>query len=229
MNAEKQRVIEAIINTFETGVPAGDYSAVTILRDGAGISYGRSQATDRADNLDTIVYRYIDRKGPLGEALRPFLDELEADGTARVDPAHPPEWCRRLMALLAEAGKDAVMRKAQDDVFHERYWVPAKGHAESMGLMLPLSWALVYDTCIQSGPDAVSRMRKLFPEQPPVRGGKEEAWARAYVAARQAWLASHPTAAVRRSTYRTREFRRLIDSGNWQLETPFTVLKAQVV
>ncbi len=229
MHAEKIRVIKAIVNTFETGRPEGDYSAVTILRDGAGISYGRSQATDRADNLDTIVYRYIDMKGSLGEALRPYLDELEADGTAAVNPANPPEWCRRLMVLLAEAGKDAVMRKAQDQVFEERYWVPARGHAESMGLVLPLSWAVVYDTCIQSGPDTVARMRKLFPERPPVRGGKEEAWTRAYVAAREAWLRLHPVAAVRRSTYRTREFRRLMDSGNWQLETPFPVLKAQVV
>lgn len=90
MDAEKQRVIEAIINTFETGVPTGDYGAVTILRDGAGISYGRSQATDKADTLDTIVYRYIDMKGPLAAQLRPYLDELKADGTASVDPANPP-------------------------------------------------------------------------------------------------------------------------------------------
>ncbi len=120
------------------------------------------------------------------------------------------------------------MRKAQDSIFDERYWVPATGHANSMGLVLPLSWAVIYDTCIQSGPDGVARIRRLFPEAPPIRGGKEEAWTRAYVAAREAWLGSHSNPSVRRSAARMRTFRNLIDEGNWQLETPLQVMKWQV-
>lgn len=226
MNLEQKRIIQAIVNTFETGVPEGGYDAVTILRDGAGISYGRSQATDGGDNLDHIVYRYFDLGGRYSEELRAFVDELEADATTTVDPANPPPWCRALMALLQAAGSDPIMRRAQDEIFDERYWVPAENQSRSMGLVLPLSWAVVYDTCIHSGPAGLARIRKLFAEVPPSNQGDEKSWTSAYVAARERWLANHPKVVLHPTTYRMRTFRALIAAGNWDLVPPFKVLGA---
>ena len=53
---DAERIIKMIVNTFETGEPEGNYGLAVLLQDGAGISYGRSQATDRGGNLDAIVY-----------------------------------------------------------------------------------------------------------------------------------------------------------------------------
>ena len=92
-----------------------------------------------------------------------------------------------------------------------------------MGLELPLSWAVVYDTCIHSGPSGVRKIRKLFKEVPPNRGGKETDWTEAYVAARKQWLSSFSNPVVQKTTYRMEVFEDLIFDDNWFLETPFTI------
>jgi chitosanase len=230
ISADAERIIKMIINTFETGRPEGDYGAAALLHDNAGISYGRPQATDRGGNLDAIVYRYLDLGGgEYGDKLRPYLDRLETDDTARVDPDRPPQWVKDLMKLLSAAGEDPVMRQAQDQVFDEAYWVPAAQQAQAMGLELPLSWAVVYDSTIHSGPNDVPRIRRLFPEVPPSRGGDEKAWTRAYIAARYAWLASHPRHAVRLTVYRMRSLQALADADHWRLEPPVRLLKPRRV
>ncbi|MCB9676433.1 MAG: chitosanase [Alphaproteobacteria bacterium] len=225
MRPERTDVIKRIINVFETGRAEGDYGAAVLLRDGAGISYGRSQATDGGGNLDRIVYRYLDLGGTFADALRPFLDELDSDATTRVDPDAPPAWTRELMALLSRAGnEDPLMRQAQDEIFDQEYWVPAERQASEMKLRHPLSYAVVYDTCIHSGPRGIVRIRRTFPELPPSRGGDEKAWTVAYARARYAWLASYPVPAVRKTLYRMKTFLALAEAGNWTLDPPFKVL-----
>jgi chitosanase len=226
---QQKRAAQAIVNVFETGVAKGDYSRAVILPDGAGISYGRSQATDGGGTLDAIVRRYIDRGGPLADKLEPYLDELYANETTKVDPKNPPEWATNLLGLLRQAGGDQTMRQVQDEIFDAAYWSPAAKQGEVAGLRLALSYAVLYDTAIQSGPGVIPRMRNLFVEVPPVRGGDERAWTRAYVAGRRAWLASFvgrteaASAIVRKTVYRMDAFRELIDAGNWDLKAPFTV------
>jgi chitosanase len=217
-----------IVNVFETGRAAGDYGMAVLLHDGAGISYGRSQATDKGGNLDRIVYRYLDLGGSLGDQLRPHLNRLDTNETAKVDPDNPPGWAKDLMELLREAGEDPKMRQAQDEVFDEQYWVPAANQAVAMQLVEPLSWAVVYDSTIHSGPNGVSRIRPLFPEMPPSRGGDERAWTRAYVAARYAWLAGHSRLAVRNTVYRMQAFQSLMDAGKWSLALPVHIPRPSV-
>jgi len=50
ITAPQKHAIDCIISIFETGrVPtAAAYATCTILPDGAGISYGKHQSTDRA-------------------------------------------------------------------------------------------------------------------------------------------------------------------------------------
>lgn len=230
MHPDKVRIIKSIVNVFETGRAEGDYGAVALLDDGAGISYGRSQATDGGGNLDRIVWRYLDLGGRFGEQLRPFLEILGSDASTRVDPDDPPAWVTEVMDLLAAAGReDPLMQQAQDEVFDQRYWVPAERWATEMQLVLPLSWAVVYDTVIHSGPGGVWWIRRLFPDLPPSRGGTEKSWTRAYVRARYAWLAGHERLAVRRTVYRMSAFLSLIAEPNWDLEPPVTIPHPAVV
>ena len=55
ITVEDARRIKSIVSVFETGKAEGDPAAVVVLPDGAGISYGLHQATDRAGSLDEIV------------------------------------------------------------------------------------------------------------------------------------------------------------------------------
>lgn len=227
-DASKKPVIKSIVNVFETGKAVGDYGLATILKDGAGISYGRSQATDGSDSLDQICYAYIDRGGDLADRLATFMPYLEKDATTKLDPSNPPSWCLELLDLLREAGADPVMQAAQDAVFDTNYWSPAVAQAEQMGLTLLLSYAVVYDTCIHSGPGGVSKIRSKFPELPPARGGQEKSWAQAYVKARRNWLAGHSNPIVQKTVYRMDAFQALIDQDNWNLTTPFYVRKVKI-
>jgi chitosanase len=127
------------------------------------------------------------------------------------------------MDLLKKAGQDPIMQKAQDQIFDEGYWNPAVSQSEAMGLVLPLSYAIVYDTCIHSGPGGVARIRKLFNEVPPARGGDEKAWARAYINARRNWLLSSSNSLVQKTVYRMDAFAQLMKEDNWELRTPFKV------
>lgn len=222
--------IDRMLAVVETGkLPTPDaYGTATVLADGAGISYGLHQGTDRGGTLDAIVMRYLDLGGAFAEQFRAYLPRLAANETAALDPKALPRWCSDLMELLGRAARqDALMRRAQDEVFRERYALPAESQAASMGLSFPLSIAVVYDTCVQSGSDGVARIRSRFPEVPPARGGDERAWTAAYVRARRAWLAGYSSGnaghdeAVHRSVYRMDWFQAVIAAGNWRLCAPF--------
>lgn len=208
--------VQGIVGVFETGRVGGDPAALAILEDGAGISYGIHQATERSGTLARIIREY---------------QTLGGRYAADIIKAYSPRDQAVLMDLLIAAGRgDPIMRAAQVVVFDAVYWDPCADMCEAMGLTLPLSWLAVYDTCIQSGPRAVERMRARFPERPPAKGGDERAWTIAYIRARHEWLASFVgskpahTTLVRSTVYRTQAMRALVDAGNWRLVSPMTVM-----
>lgn len=222
--SESKRVIQAILSVFETGKPEGDYSACVVLDDGAGISYGKHQATDKGGALDAIVLRYIDKGGSRAAEIKPYVERLAKNETALADPKALPAWVQDLISLLHTAGADPAMRQAQDEVFDERYWTPAVQQWTAMGLVLPLSHCVVYDTCIQSGPqNGVANIRKRFPESPPSGGGDERLWTAAYLRARRAWLAANPNPVVQKTVNRVDVLLGLVSAANWQLTTPITI------
>ncbi len=217
----KRHVIESIVSVFETGDPVGDYSAAVILPDGAGISYGRHQATDKSGSLDAIVRRYIDQGGQLADSLAGFLPDLAADRTAAETPEDPSPAAADLLELLRAAGKDPVMREAQDHVFAEEYWEPAARQATELELVEPLSWLSLYDLCIQSGPRRLSRLRKGFWQLPPSKGGSERPWAAALNRGRSNWLRDpKQREIVQRSAVRVDVLIHLGSTGQWALDTP---------
>jgi len=66
---------------------------------------------------------------------------------------------------------DPVMHAAQDAVFDSDYWVPSVESCREMGLTLPLSYAVMYDTYIHSGPKGIGVIRQGFEQAPPAKGG----------------------------------------------------------
>ena len=222
---DQKKVIDSVLSIFETGrVPTpASYSTCSILTDGAGISYGKHQATDRAGSLDKIVDLYIQQGGKHGEELKQFVPKLSANESAKVDPKSPPSWAKYLMGVLREAGKDPVMQEAQDAIFDSGYWIPAVGLASNIGLKTALGHLVIYDSWIHSGPGGVAVIRARFPEASPANGGDEKTWVKAYIGARRIWLAGNPNPLVKKTVYRMDALMEIVKSGNWDLAKPLTV------
>ncbi len=222
ISSDQKLAIDTILCVLETGhLPSAEaYGMVTVLSDGAGITYGKHQSTDRSNSLDDILWRYTDRKGEYAFALRPFLDELSNNATAKLNPKKLPPWVVQLMDLLHRAGADPIMQRAQDEIFDENYWEPAFRQGVAMGMKEALSYCVIYDSFIQG---SFSTVRKKFSEVPPNRGGKERAWTQAYLNHRAEWLLNHKNKLVNNSVYRVEELMKLMNDGNWDLELPLEV------
>jgi chitosanase len=225
VSKEQKHAIDCVLSIFETGkVPSKEsYQTCTILSDGAGISYGKHQATDRAGSLDKIVQLYIEKNGTVAQELVPYLARLASNDTAKVDPKKPPAWALKLVEILKKAGADPIMHDCQDEVFDAGYWIPAVGHANNVGLKTALGHLIVYDTCIHSGPAGVANIRARFPEPSPARGGDEKAWCYAYIEARRTWLLGNKNPLVQKTVYRMDALKAIADSGNWDLSLPMKV------
>lgn len=218
--------INCIISVFETGrVPnPSAYATCTILPDGAGISYGMHQSTDRAGSLDNIVKRYIELGGVHAQTLKAHLPYFASNKSATEPPKGP--WSaetQTVVNLLKTAGADPIMHRAQEEVFDRDYFQPAVNHANNAGLTKALSLAIVYDTCIHSGPGGVTMVRNMFAAKSPANGGDETTWVKAYLNARRNWLATHKMTILHGTVYRMDALMELVNAGNWDLKTPFKV------
>jgi chitosanase len=211
ISPSQKRIVERVVNAFETGSAEGNYAAISIFHDGPHdirqITYGRSQTTEYG-RLRELVAAYCTARGQFAIALRPFADKIGSapltDDTAFKD-------------LLKRAGReDPVMRQAQDSFFDKAYFLPAKKWAEGLRFELPLSMLVIYDSFIHSG-SILWAIRQKFNQNPPSLGGDEKAWTAAYVNARNDWLASHPRPVVQKTAYRTACLKNEIKRGNWDL------------
>ena len=144
--------------------------------------------------------------------IMPYREELrtKADLLNR-DP--------NIVRILQELAKDPLMRKCQDGFFDSRFWMPAEDFCRFAEMTTPLAHAVVYDSVIQG---SLGKVRKMFPEVPPNKGGEEKAWVRAYLRARKPFLISLGGDAEK-STYRVDELQKVADADNWNLNLPLTV------
>lgn len=205
------KIAESIIRTFETGRPDGNYSAIAVLNDGAGISYGAGQFTHRSGSLAAVIRRYQSLGGSVGR------DELDAalplislkDRSSIIRAANDRAFRRALIA----AGRTRPMRDAQDAILRQRYMTPALRECRRRGLVLPLSLAVVYDSLVHGS------FARIAGRVGSVAG--ERAWVTAYVRRRHEWLRSIPR--LRSTSYRTAFFLGEILKQNWHLDTPLIV------
>jgi chitosanase len=223
LRPDQRAAIDACVSINETGkLPSqAAYSTVAVLDDGAGISYGKHQATDRSGSLDAIVLRYIELGGKESTRLQPHVNGLSENKTTIIGSRNPPAWVQELMAILRDAGRDPLMHQAQDEVFDAGYWKPAEEKCRAMGLVTALAHLVVYDTCIHSGPSRVELLRKTFAARPPASGGIERVWVIDFLKARRDWLAAHSNPVVRKTVDRVDALKLLAENGLWDLATPF--------
>jgi len=234
-----RNVIWRITSVFESGRPEGNPAAYQTV-DAGIISYGKHQATLQSGTLAAVLDEYLRRSQ--SDTAR----ALEAEYAARIrnrDASLRNDG--RLKALLLQAAQEQAMVQAQDEVFARNFYQPAVEHARRRGLRSPLGLANVYDTRIQGGLSIVaeateSRLGGSGVGKVGLNGViDEEMWIRTFLDEREARLhrladraeANGQAAqanALRISTFRCTELRKLVDAGNWGLEGTFSVRTQQV-
>ena len=226
LNDIQKRTIQAIVNVFETGRPAGNYGAVTFsTRDPGRLTYGRSQTTLSSGGLAQLVGEYCNTTGAAEAAsLRPFLVRLQARDRS-LDSDAP------FRTLLIKAGQDPVMHRVEDQFFDRIYWDPAIHAARRLAISTPLGSAVVYDSFVHG---AWARLRDAtlsrvglpgnsgLPAIPTGSRGTtdERAWILEYVKLRREWLSTHANPLLRLAVYRMDTFLALAAAGNWALALP---------
>lgn len=206
------------LNVFETGSKDGDYSNVSIYKDGGGgaykqITYGASQTTQDG-NLDKLLYAYVEQ-APADSALAAVIERRLPTKNNRSLVSDT-----QFITALKTAGKDPAMQRLQDEFFDEVYFIPAYRWFKENGFTQPLSMLVIYDSFIHSG-GILSFLRKRFDEVPPVKGGAEKAWIAAYVKTRKSWLANHSNSILRKTVYRMNTMQDCINDDNWDLSKPY--------
>jgi Glycosyl hydrolase family 46 len=210
LTSQQKRIIERVVNAFETGSADGDYSNISIYNDGPGhirqVTYGRSQTTEYG-HLGELVAMYVAANGEFSKDLKPYVSKIGHE--ALVENSD-------FKQLLKKAGKDSVMQTVQDAFFDRTYFDPAMNWAADHGFIEALSALVIYDSFVHSG-SILDFLRRSFSEAPPVEGGNERKWIEQYVNARHKWLANHSNKILRNTVYRTACFKAEIARGNWDL------------
>ncbi len=208
----------AIVNIFETGRPFGEYDALAVLNDGAGISYGISQFTHRSGSLHAVVRHYLENGGRVGRTT--FIYNLELLRSTTAASIESASLSARLKNALKAAAVTPEMRAAQHAVAFDRYLRPAMEACAGSGFTCPLSLAVVYDS-INHGSWEMVRDRVRLDRLRVTPAAFEKRWITEYVKARHTWLRSVPRLKV--TSYRTAFFLAQIIAGNWDLNLPVTV------
>jgi hypothetical protein len=198
----------AIVNIFETGRAVGSFSAVAVLDDGAGVSYGIGQFTHRSGSLEAVVKRFVLKAGD-GDPLAVYLPQLRSGSKVSITKLARDAGFKM---LLRAAGETREMREAQVEVLFERYLRPAIRICERKGFSTPLALAAIYDSTIHGHFEVIAET---------VKATDERAWVAEYVERRDLWLQSIPR--LRKTRYRTKFFLEKIKKKNWQLDVPVIV------
>lgn len=208
----KKKLIQKIVNVFESGSPEGKYDTLVIYDDGVNnshqITYGRSQTTEQG-NLRQLIEMYVDNNGKYATDFVPYLEKIGTESL--VDD----EAFKRLLKEAAQ--KDKEMRDTQDKFFDKYYWQPAVEFGKRNEFKHALSMLVIYDSYIHSGRIPMF-LRKRFKELPPLKGGDEKKWITSYVDVRHQWLKYHEKPILRKTIYRTQVFINEIERSNWNLE-----------
>lgn len=216
IDSRVHKICTEVISVFETGLKQGNYSAISIYRDGPGnakqITYGKFQTTE-SGNLAKLLKSYL--------AMSP---ETEASGIIenRLPKVGKKPYLvsdTEFIQALKEAGREPAMQLAQDIFFDDVYWNPAYKWFHENEFTLPLSMLVIFDSFIHSG-SILNTIRNKFKALPPSKGGSEKEWITQYVHARKNWLETHSRTILHSTVYRMNTMIDAIKKSNWDLTLP---------
>jgi chitosanase len=237
LTALQEKSIKAILNIFETGSIVGQYDSLVTLPDGAGITFGKTQTTENGGGLYDLLKQYFNiSDSKYAKMLQErFLSRLY-DGKDKSKKGTLTNDVDFKQLLCLAARNDRKMRVAQDQFFHNAYFLPAIRLCDEYDLNLPLSIAIIYDSCVHSGLSGASKHVDKYDDVVDLdymEDGTEEEmeaeWSNGYIEYRHAWLSNFRSGSskkqkiVRKTVYRTIALKALADTSNWMLDLPFDV------
>ncbi len=233
-----KKAIWSITSIFESGKAEGDPAAYQTV-DAGIISYGKHQATLGSGTLNRVVEAFLRRSNsPTSQALKQEYAERIAKGDASLRNDG------RLRQLLLQAAAEPEMNEAQDEVFDQNFYQPVIAQARKYNISSPLGLACLYDTQIQGGlfillPRVTEKLGGIVGESGPKGVIDEATWIGTFLDLREERLlklaeqneAAGQTVnadALRISTFRVQEYRKLLQANNLTLEGELTIRTRKV-
>ncbi len=198
------------------------YDYAENLGDGRGITFGIVGFTTGTYDGNQWLHHYtsVNPDNRLAKYI-PALDAIDAGphpGGMSDDVTGLAGFSDDFRASLA----DDYFRQSQLDVMDEMYWIPSLAMARDLGVRHNITLAQIFDASIQMGPegmaDVVDRTCAASGGAPD-DGVDEVRWLTGFLEARREVLAQDPVWSE--SIDRVEMFRRLLQTGNYSLETPF--------
>ena len=155
------------IRQYETGTAAGKYDLAEDIGDGAGISFGTYQFTEKSGNLKEYIKRVVAlTNDPTGQAILDNFDGNDYTGNQT-----------GLIRYLKATGATNAGKYVQDTMYKELFMDPAKQLAASYGITDKAAISQIIDHSVNAGlggakrmlqraagdysPDNIARARKL--------------------------------------------------------------------
>lgn len=209
---EQKDLIIKILNSFEVGKAATDYSTIYIYHDGPGkkrqVTLGRGY-TECGGALWDVFTTYKQLGGGNADKLLEYK-KSSCEGSL-------PNNKEFLDLITSTAKEDPKFRQAEDSVYDKQYWNHGQTWFDKGKFTKLLSMAVIQDSMLQSG-SVPTWLCNRFPNKTPINGGDEEAWVKAYIKTRDYWLAHHSNPILNGTVYRTRFFLQEIAKDNWNLD-----------
>ena len=136
------------IRKQETGSTDGKYGLAGDIGDGAGISFGTYQFTEKSGNLKEYLTRLVAlTNDPVGQG---YISKFEGNNYTGIKSG--------LIKYLKETGDTPAGRYVQDLLYKELFLDPAKKLAASYGITNPASVSQIIDHSVNAGLGGAKRM-----------------------------------------------------------------------
>jgi chitosanase len=198
------------------------------IGDGRGITFGIIGFTSGTYDGTMLLERVneLDPRNPLVAYLPAFktIDALPHDADGCCDSTQD---LSGFIESFEAHGEDPAVKQAQLEKLTSLYWEPALRQAERLGITTAIAVGELYDACVNHGEDGNEEavgLKQLIEKANAAAGGSprsgldEKAWLRAFLQARREYIERDWPDAVDRIDM----YSRILDSGNTQLEVPFT-------
>ena len=141
--------IAGFIHKSETGKSEGDYGAAKDIGDGAGISFGAYQMTEKSGGIKSFLDKMAaDGDTKAAELSKQFNASGNSFGGNKAD----------LTSYLKEAGVSEKGKAAQDEIYTKKYLEPALRLAEKKGVTDKAAIAQIVDHSVNAGVGGAERM-----------------------------------------------------------------------
>jgi hypothetical protein len=144
-------VIASMVRSNE--VRNNNYGQTEILKDGAGISFGGYQVTERGGNLYKFMQNFAQRNTKYKAQAQAYLKMFS-------DPTHFSGNKKQFMKWLRKIGNTEESKRAQDQIFVQQYYNPAKRIASKKGITDNKAIVHIIDHTLNAGAGGARKMLK---------------------------------------------------------------------